>query len=61
MLEQPDDIAVITWDQIISHFKTQKEAARALGVSQPTICVWQKRGIPQKRLTQITEAMRAVG
>lgn len=34
----------MTFDQLVKHFGTQQAAATALGVSQPAISNWGKRG-----------------
>lgn len=46
-------------DQVVKHFKTQTAAAQALGVTQPTLSNWKKRGfipaIQQLRIEKVTK------
>ena len=42
----------MTYDDLISHYKTQKAAAEALGLSQPSLSEWKDNGIPEPRQAQ---------
>jgi DNA-binding transcriptional regulator YdaS (Cro superfamily) len=47
----------MTFTQVVSHFGSQIAAARALGVSQPTLANWKARGkIPQLQQLRIEHA-----
>ena len=43
----------MTFNDLIDHFKTQAKAAAALGIKQPSIALWKRRGIPPLRQMQI--------
>lgn len=43
----------MTYEQVLKHFGSQAAAARALGVSQPSVWGWQKAGIPIERQIDI--------
>lgn len=43
----------MTFDDLITHYGTQAEAARRLGLSQPSIHEWQHSTIPYDRQCQI--------
>ena len=43
----------MTYDDLIKHFGTQERIAAALGVEQPSVSLWRKRGIPMLRQMQI--------
>lgn len=47
------------FDQIIKHFGSQVAAAHAIGVTQPTLSNWKKRGtiphIQQLRIEHVTK------
>ena len=45
----------MTLQDLVSHFGSQSKAAKALGVSAVSVCLW-RNGIPKKRQQQI-EAM----
>lgn len=46
-------------DQVIKHFGSQVEAARQLGVTQPTLSNWRSRGkIPQLQQLRIQHLTR---
>lgn len=43
----------MTYDQLIAHYGTQKAAAEALGLSQPSLCEWRDNDlIPHPRQAQ---------
>lgn len=46
-------------DQLIKHFGSQVAAAQAIGVTQPTVSMWRKRGsiphIQQLRIELVTD------
>lgn len=50
--------APMTYDELIEHYKTQREAGEALkvfdgiGVSQPSVAEWKEKGIPGPRQAQ---------
>lgn len=44
---------VMTFDELISHYKSQTAAALAIGVRPASVCLWQERGsIPLPRQAQ---------
>ena len=43
----------MTYEQLIAHFGSQAEAARVIGIKPPSVCEWQKNGIPELRQIQI--------
>jgi len=45
----------MTFDQLISHYGTQARAARALNLSQASVCGWRRKGIPLLRQAQYEE------
>jgi len=45
--------AEMTIDQLIRHFGSQSEAARALKVSRQSVNLWKRHGIPVSRQLQI--------
>jgi DNA-binding transcriptional regulator YdaS (Cro superfamily) len=46
----------MTFDQLIEHYGSQAEAARALGLKQPSIAEWKQATIPFDRQCQIQVA-----
>lgn len=42
----------MTYDQLIEYFKTQKAAAGAIGIKQPSVADWKEKGIPSPRQAQ---------
>jgi DNA-binding transcriptional regulator YdaS (Cro superfamily) len=48
----------MTYDELIDHFGSQAEAARSLGLKQPSISEWKKRGIPPLRQLDIQRRTR---
>lgn len=42
----------MTYDELIAFYRTQKAAAEALGLSQPSLDGWKKAGIPPPRQAQ---------
>jgi len=42
----------MTYDELIAHFKTQRAAADAIGISQPSVADWKDKGIPEPRQAQ---------
>lgn len=49
----------MNFDQIIQHYGSQVAAAEALGVTQPTLSNWKKRGrIPQLQQLRIEHLTR---
>lgn len=42
----------MTYDELMAHFGTQKSAADALGLKQPTVAGWKDGGIPLPRQAQ---------
>ena len=53
-----DNPVHMTYDDILSVYKTQQRAAEALGISQPTISGWRKNGVPELRQFQIQAITR---
>ncbi len=45
-------ITHMTYADLIDYFGSQGAAARALGLSQPSVCEWQEKGIPLPRQAQ---------
>lgn len=44
----------MTFDELMRHFKTQVAVANKLGIGQPSVSLWKKKGgIPQLRQYQI--------
>lgn len=43
----------MTYQELIEYYGTQAEAARRLGLSQPSVHEWQERTIPFDRQCQI--------
>lgn len=43
----------MTYDQLIAHYGSQAETARALGLKQPSIAEWKQATIPYDRQCQI--------
>lgn len=43
----------MTYDELIKHFGSQAEAARALGLKPPSVYEWQHNTIPFDRQCQI--------
>ena len=43
----------MTYDDLIKHFRTQERIAASLGIQQPSVSLWRKRGIPKLRQMQI--------
>jgi hypothetical protein len=54
----PIIFAVMTYEELIAHYRTQKAAGEALkvfdgvGVSQPSVAEWKEKGIPGPRQAQ---------
>ncbi len=46
-------IRAMTYDQVIEHFGSQADAARGLGLSQPSVWAWKTAGIPIERQIDI--------
>jgi DNA-binding transcriptional regulator YdaS (Cro superfamily) len=46
-------IAGMNYADLIKYFESQGAAARALGISQPSVCDWQDKGIPLTRQLEI--------
>lgn len=42
----------MTYEDLIEHYGTQKAAAEALGLSQPSLSGWRDKGIPPPRQAQ---------
>lgn len=42
----------MTYDELIAYYGTQKKAADALGVEQPSVSDWRSKGIPLPRQAQ---------
>lgn len=42
----------MTYDELIAHYKTQKAAGDAIGISQPSVADWKEKGIPLPRQAQ---------
>lgn len=42
----------MTYDQLLKHFGTQAEIARAFGLTQPSVAEWAERGVPPLRQIQ---------
>ena len=42
----------MTYDELIEFYGTQKAAAEALGLSQPSLSEWKDKGIPPPRQAQ---------
>ena len=50
----PQEVSYMTTDELINHFGTQQKAAKAIGISQPSVAGWIKAGsIPLPRQYQI--------
>ena len=50
----PQEVSHMTTEELINHFGTQQKAARAIGISQPSVAGWIKAGrIPLPRQYQI--------
>ena len=45
----------MNYDDIKAHFGTEKACAAALGIEQPSVNSWKKKGIPWMRQMQIQE------
>lgn len=43
----------MTYQDVIKHFGSQSKAARAIGIKPPSVCLWQKNGIPFERQCHI--------
>jgi DNA-binding transcriptional regulator YdaS (Cro superfamily) len=43
----------VRYEDLIQHFGSQANVARALDVRQPSVWEWKKKGIPAKRQLQI--------
>ena len=43
----------MTYDQIIRHYKTFTQAAKAVGVSTATLNNWKRRGVPLEQQVEI--------
>lgn len=41
-------IALVTYDQLLKHYGTQRKAAAAIGVSKQAVSLWKRKGIPLK-------------
>lgn len=46
-------MVAMTYEQLIEHYGSQAEAARALGLKQPSVWAWQEATIPYDRQCQI--------
>lgn len=42
----------MTYDELIAHYGTQKRAADALGIEQPSVAEWKVKGVPLPRQAQ---------
>jgi hypothetical protein len=49
----------MTYADLLKHFGSQGAIARALGVSQASVCGWKKKGIPPLRQLQTETLTRA--
>ena len=45
-------ITAMTYADLLEFFKSQGEIARAFGISQASVCEWQKNGVPPLRQVQ---------
>lgn len=43
----------MTFQELVDHFKSQSNAARAIGIKPASVCLWQGRGIPFDKQCQI--------
>ncbi len=43
----------MTYSDLIKHFGSQGAVARAIGISQPSVCEWQDNGVPENRQLEI--------
>jgi hypothetical protein len=43
----------MTFDELKTHFKSQSNAARAIGIKPSSVCLWRNRGIPYERQCHI--------
>jgi hypothetical protein len=43
----------MTYGEVIAHFGSQAQAARALGINQASVSVWRLRGVPLGRQYQL--------
>lgn len=48
----------MNYDQLIEHYGSQTNAAKALGISPVAVCLWQKGGIPERRQLQLQQLTR---
>ena len=48
----------MTFDDVIRHFKSQGNVARALHLSQPSIHSWREKGVPHLRQLQLEALTR---
>ena len=42
----------MTYEQLLKHFGSQADIARAFGVTQPSVAEWKERGVPPLRQVQ---------
>ena len=52
---------MMTYDQLIEHFGTQKALAAEVGVTQAAISYWKVRGVPPLRWLQIEQIIAKQG
>lgn len=51
-------VPTVTFDEVMSHFKTQAECARAFDVSRTTLTAWKKAGkVPRLRALQFASLL----
>jgi hypothetical protein len=46
------DNGFMTYAELMDFFKTQKAAAEAIGLKQPSVAEWKESGIPEPRQAQ---------
>jgi hypothetical protein len=49
---------MITFDDIIRHYRFGTVAAKELGICRATLYVWKTKGVPAERQKQVRAAMR---
>jgi DNA-binding transcriptional regulator YdaS (Cro superfamily) len=52
------DNSGMSYDELVRHYGSMSEAARAIGLSRQTVHQWKRAGIPPVRQIQIEELTR---
>lgn len=42
----------MNYSDLIEYYKSQGAIAKAIGISQPSVCEWQDKGVPENRQLQ---------